>query len=182
MKIETNPENHPVLHSVTRPLDDRYIECRRNNLASRQTSSRCLSEAIAFTSSLTEPFDSTQVYLVPSMLEAEAHSEILKVISSTEVPALVVRFHNQYLPFGVFPRLVVRCAVWCLKNFSARRQPKLYKNYARFFLEGGHQVVVASKLNSVFVNVVGGKSAAMTETDHKRWGPARMTTADSFSD
>ena len=111
---------------------------------------------------------SIQVYLVPSMLEAEADSGIFKVISSAEVPALVVRCHDQYLPFGVFPRLVVRCAVWCLEHRSAKkqRQPKLYKNYAHFFLEGSYQVVLAAKLNSVFVSVVAEKTAE--PGDHKR--------------
>ena len=114
---------------------------------------------------------SIQVYLVPSMLEAEADSRIFKVISQAEVPALVVRFLKQYLPFGVFPRLVVRCAVWCLKRRSAKkqRQPKLYKNSARFFLEGAYQVVLAAKLNAVFVSVVGEKADRMSDPDHKRW-------------
>ena len=101
----------------------------------------------------------TQVYLVPSILMSEADSEILKLIMEADVPALVVRFPDEYLPFGMFPRLVTRCVHWCAKTWTVRKQPKLYKNYARFFLgtSGSYQVILASGLNVISVSVVSGK-------------------------
>ena len=103
------------------------------------------------------------------MLMSEADSKILKLIMEADVPALVVRFPDEYLPFGMFPRLVTRCVHWCAKEWSIRKQPKLYKNYARFFLGtvGTYQVILATGLNVISLSVVRGeKVSEMSATDH----------------
>ena len=116
----------------------------------------------------------TQVYLVPSMLMSEADSEILKLIMEADVPALVVRFPDEYLPFGMFPRLVTRCVHWCAKTWTVRKQPKFYKNYACFFLgtSGSYQVILASGLNVISVSVVRGRKvpemSAADRLSHER--------------
>ena len=90
------------------------------------------------------------------MLMSEADSKILKLIMEADVPALVVRFPDDYLPFGMFSRLVVRCVHWCVKKWSVRKQPKFYKNYARFYLgtTGIYQAILTSGLNVVSLSVV----------------------------
>ena len=110
----------------------------------------------------------TQVFLVPSMLMSEADSTIQTLISSADVPTLMVRFPDEYLPFGMFPRLVIRCVHWCGKEWSVRKQPKFYRNYARFFLgtNGTYQVILASGLNVISFTVVSGeKVSEISATD-----------------
>ena len=105
---------------------------------------------------------------MPSMLMSEADSKILKLIVEADVPALVVRFPDEYLPFGMFHRLVSRCVHWCAKTWTVRKQPKFYKNYARFFLGivGTYQVILASGLNVISLSVVRGeKMSEMSATD-----------------
>ena len=99
---------------------------------------------------------------MPSMLMSEADSEILKLIMEANVPALVVRFPDEYLPFGMFPRLVTRCVHWCAETWTVRKQPKFYKNYACFFLgtSGSYQVILASGLNVISVSVVSGEKVS----------------------
>ena len=102
------------------------------------------------------------------MLMSKADSKILKLITEADVPALVVRFPDEYLPFGMFPRLVIRCVHWCGKTWSVRKQPKFYRNYARFFLgtNGTYQVILASGLNVISLTVVSGeKVSEMSATD-----------------
>ena len=108
------------------------------------------------------------------MLMSEADSTILTLISSADVPALVVWFPDEYLPFGLFHRLVTRCVHWCAKKWSVRKQPQFYKNYARFFLgtSGSYQVILASGLSVISLSVVRGeKMSEMSAADalhHKR--------------
>ena len=112
---------------------------------------------------------------MPSMLMSEADSEILKLIMEADVPALVVRFPDEYLPFGMFPRLVTRCVHWCAETWTVRKQPKFYKNYACFLLDtnGSYQVILASGLNVISVSVVSGRKVPeMSSADrlsHERY-------------
>ena len=93
---------------------------------------------------------------------SEADSEILKLIMEADVPALVVRFPDEYLPFGMFPRLVTRCVRWCAQEWPDNEQPQFYQNYARFFLgtSGSYQVILASGLNVISVSVVSGEKVS----------------------
>ena len=99
------------------------------------------------------------------MLMSEADSKILKLIMEASVPALVVRFPDECLPFGMFSRLVIRCVHWCGKTWSVRKQPKFYKNYACFFLDtsGSYQVILTSGLNVVSLSVVRGEKVPSYE-------------------
>ena len=109
------------------------------------------------------------------MIMSEADSEILKLMMEADVPALVVRFPDEYLPIGMFPHLVTRCVHWCAKTWSVRKQPKFYKNYACFFLgtSGSYQVILASGLNVISVSVVSGQNVSeMSASDrlsHERY-------------
>ena len=107
-----------------------------------------------------------QVYLVPSMLMSEADSEILKLIMEADVPALVVRFPDGYLPFGTFPRLVILFVHWCAEKWSVKEQPKLFKNFAHLFLDGGYSVILTCRLNAISLTVVRGEEVPeMSDAD-----------------
>ena len=108
----------------------------------------------------------TQVFLVPSMLMSEADSMMQTLISSADVPALIVWFPEGYLPFGMFPRLVILFVHWCAEKWPVKEQPKLFKNFAQLFLDGGYSVILACRLNVISLIVVRGeKVPEMSDAD-----------------
>ena len=88
-----------------------------------------------------------QIYLVPSMLKSMADPKIREGMSSPDgVPVLVIRFETEFVPLGLFPRLLIRC----LKG-SPSGYHKIHKNYGCFYWdqEGLYLLKVASGLHSI---------------------------------
>ena len=84
--------------------------------------------------------DGVSLYLVPCMLTSPPHDAFMSDVSANPGPAPVyVTFTAQYVPGGLFPRMVV-----LFLEFAQRRvacdQPKLWANFARFFV-GDHTAV-----------------------------------------
>ena len=102
------------------------------------------------------------------MLMSKASPEVLELMHSSIVPALVLCFQDDYPAFGLFHRLVIHFVRWCAEKWGKGEQPKLYKNYARLFLgaEGSHQLFLACGLNVISFTVISGKeNAEMSDTD-----------------
>ena len=81
------------------------------------------------------------------MLKSMADSTVLEGMSSPdEVPVLVIRFETEYVPLGLFPRLLIRCL-----KVSPLGHNKIHKNYGCFFWdkEGLYQLKVASGLHTI---------------------------------
>ena len=74
--------------------------------------------------------DGNSVYLVPCMLTSEPKDGLSE---SQQLAPVFVTFDTQYVPSGLFSRLIV-----LFVEFSKRRvncdQPKLHANFARFFV------------------------------------------------
>ena len=103
---------------------------------------------------------------------SKASPEVLKLIQSSNVPALVLCFQDKYLPaFGLFHRLVIHCIRWCaVEKWGKGKQLKLYKNYAWLFLgtEGSEQLILACGLNVISVSVNSGKKDSEMSGADKR--------------
>ena len=92
---------------------------------------------------------------------SEASPEVLKLIQSSNVPALVLRFQDKCLPaFGLFHRLVIHFVRWCAADkWGKGKHLKLYNNYAWLFLgaEGSEQLILACGFNVISFSVNSGK-------------------------
>ena len=115
---------------------------------------------------------SSQVFLVPSMLMSQPDTKILELLSSAGVPALIVRFPGGCLPPGMFPRLVILFVRWCADEWSWKKQPKFFKNFAQLFLgeSGCYSVILTCGLNAVSVSVVRGEDVSPADRlSHERY-------------
>ena len=93
------------------------------------------------------------------MLMSKASPEVLKSIESSNVPALVLHFQDDYPAFGLFHRLVIHFVRWCAEKRGKMKQPKLHKNYARLFfgVKGSDQLILACGLHVISFSVDSGK-------------------------
>ena len=84
--------------------------------------------------------DGGSVYLVPCMLTSTPDDASMPDVSAEPGPAAVyVTFTTQYVPGGLFSRMVV-LFLECLQRRIAPDLPKLWANFARFFV-GDHTAV-----------------------------------------
>ena len=107
-------------------------------------------------------------YLVPSMLKSHPPEAIMKLAASAQVPSLFVKFESGQVPAGLFPRLVLQFYQWGKEEFWAPENPKLYQNFARFFISGGKGCSVILKCHSSSIEIlyhsVGDNTASFTFT------------------
>ena len=94
------------------------------------------------------------------MLMSQADTKIMTLLSSADIPALLVRFPGMYLLRGIFSRLVILFVQWCAEKWSRKKQPKFFKNLAQLYLgtSGCYSVILACRLNVVSLTVVRGNS------------------------
>ncbi|XP_068691127.1 uncharacterized protein [Montipora foliosa] len=76
-------------------------------------------------------------YLVPSMLKTRPSSEIVKLVSSAQIPSMFVGFKPEKVPAGFFHRLVLQFFRWGRGNFLSANIPQLFQNVVRFITCGG---------------------------------------------
>ncbi len=83
------------------------------------------------------PSDSlnSKQYLVPSMLKSHPTEAIMKLTASAQTPSLFIRFDSGQVPPGLFSGLVLQFYQWG-KEEVLTGNPKLYHNFARFFMSG----------------------------------------------
>ena len=107
-------------------------------------------------------------YLVPSMLKSHPPEAIMKLAASAQVPSLFVKFESGQVPAGLFPRLVLQFYQWGKEKFWIPGNPKLYQNFARFFISGDKGCSVILRCHSSSIEIlyhsVGDNTACFTFT------------------
>ena len=92
-------------------------------------------------------------YLVPSMVMSPPKEDVAKLITSTGIPSLFVKFESgQVLP-GLFPRLVLMFFQWCTKEWLWQSEPELHRNFARFHRYPAEDCSVILLCHSSFIEV-----------------------------
>lgn len=79
--------------------------------------------------------DNEEIYLVPCMLTARPGKEIVPTADDTSSSPVYVTFKSEYVPIGLFSRLVVLFGVWAATKSSCEQQ-QIFANAARFVLDG----------------------------------------------
>jgi len=91
-------------------------------------------------------------YLVPSMLSSHPPDEIVKLLESSRIPSLFLRFESGYVPPGLFPRLVLKFVQW--GEFWKQAKSKLFRDVARFFTSDDENCSVILLCHSSSVEIV----------------------------
>ena len=96
-------------------------------------------------------------YLVPSMLMSYPPRGVIKLLKSRKNPSLFLKLQSCQIPPSLFPRLVLPFLQWCTTEFQSTEDPKLYHNFARFFISpnGGCSVIFLCHSSSVEVVLLG---------------------------
>ena len=96
-------------------------------------------------------------YLVPSMLMSYPPGGVIKLLKSRKNPSLFLKLQSCQIPPSLFPRLVLLFLQWCTTEFQSTEDPKLYQNFARFFISpnGGCSVIFLCRSSSVEVVLLG---------------------------
>ena len=96
-------------------------------------------------------------YLVPSMLMSHPPGGVIKLSKSRKNPSLFLKLQSCQIPPSLFPRLVLPFLQWCTTEFQSTEDPKLYHNFARFFISpnGGCSVIFLCHSSSVEVVLLG---------------------------
>ena len=96
-------------------------------------------------------------YLVPSMLMSYPPGGVIKLSKSRKNPSLSLKLQSCQIPPSLFPRLVLLFLQWCTTEFQSTEDPKLYHNFARFFISpnGGCSVILLCRSSSVEVVLLG---------------------------
>ena len=93
-------------------------------------------------------------YLVPSMLKSHPPEAIVKLVESAQIPSLFVKFDSGQVPPGLFPRLLLQFYQWGKDEFLRPGNPKLYHNFARFFMSGDERCSLTFLCHSSSIEVV----------------------------
>ena len=131
-------------------------------------------------SSSDEPCGKT--YLVPSMLRCHPPQEITKLIASARLPSLFLKFESGQVPSNLFPRLVIQFLQWGRNDFWSTANPKLYKNFARFYTAKDKNVSVILLCHSSLIEIVihGGNVPPLKDDLQANLGMAFGDQSDSF--
>ena len=130
-------------------------------------------------SSPDEPF--SRKYLVPSMLRWYPPQEITKLITSTRLPSLFVKFESGHSPSNLFPRLVVQFLQWGRKKLWSIVDPHLYKNFFRFYTEDKNcSVVLLCHSSLIEVVVHAGNVLSLKDDPQAHLGNSPSDQRDSF--
>jgi len=95
-----------------------------------------------------------QQYLVPSMLMSHPPEDVDKLIASTQMPSLFLKFESGRVPAGLFPRLVVKFFQWCTEEFQRQPSPHFFHNFARFYVFPGEDCSVVLLCHSSSIEVI----------------------------
>ena len=126
---------------------------------------------------------SCKQYLVPSMLMSHPPKEIIKLVASSQIPSLFLRFQSGQVPPGFFPRLVLQFFQWGQDEFWSAENPQLYANFARFYTSADDDCSVILLCHSSCIEVVvhrGNLSANPTECLHSKLNLSADTNYGAF--
>ena len=116
--------------------------------------------------------DKIKQYLVPSMLMHPPDDNATKLLASSIIPSLFIRFRQPrplslphgnpnarsseecmyiQVPLGMFPRLVVKFLQWCTKEKFRPLYKDMYQNFARFPVHSreGYSVILLCHSSSI---------------------------------
>ena len=93
-------------------------------------------------------------YLVPSMLMSHPPQDIIKLVTSAQIPSLFVKFESGQVPPGLFPRFILQFFQWGRDEFWSSVDPQLYRNFARFYTSGDDDCSVVLFCHSSSIEVV----------------------------
>ena len=121
-------------------------------------------------------------YLVPSMLRCHPPQDITKLIDSARFPSLFLKFESGQVPSNLFPRLVIQFLQWGRNDFWSTANPKLYKNFARFYTAKDKNVSVVLLCHSSLIEIVihGGNVPPLKDDLQANLGMAFGDQRDSF--
>ena len=93
-------------------------------------------------------------FLVPSMLKSQAPEGVMKLVSSAQIPSLVVKFESGQVPAGLFPRLVLQFFEWGKESFWSSKRLKLFHGFSRFYTSQDAGCSVILLCHSSYIEVV----------------------------
>ena len=114
--------------------------------------------------------DESKSYLVPSMLKSQPPNKIRKLVGSAQFPSLFVKFENDHVPPGFFPRFVLQFFQWGKDTFLTpvkENAPQLFHDFARFFVSTSEGEVCSVVFNCHASTV---EVAVLSEDHHDKAG------------
>ena len=96
----------------------------------------------------------TEQYLVPSMLRSPPTGDALKLLASSQIPSLYVRFESRRVPPGLFSRLILLFHHWVQDKSKRPKIPKLFNNFALFHIFPHDAISVILLCHSSSIEIV----------------------------
>ena len=96
----------------------------------------------------------TEQYLVPSMLRSPPTGDVLKLLASSQIPSLYVRFESRRVPPGLFSRLILLFHHWVQDKSKRPKIPKLFNNFALFHIFPHDAISVILLCHSSSIEIV----------------------------
>ena len=96
----------------------------------------------------------TEQYLVPSMLRSPPTGDVLKLLASSQIPSLFVRFESRRVPPGLFSRLILLFHHWVQDKSTRPKIPKLFNNFALFHIFPHDAISVILLCHSSSIEIV----------------------------
>ena len=123
-------------------------------------------------------------YLVPSMLMSIPPDDVIKLVTSAQIPSLYITFESRRVPPGLFPRLVLQFFEWGKGELWDKINPQLYLNFARFYTTADKNCSVVLLCHSSTIEIVvhrgnrGAESAQMFQSKLQLSAKSDHTTFD----
>ena len=107
----------------------------------------------------------TEQYLVPSMLRSPPTDDVLKLLASSQIPSLFVRFESRRVPPGLFSRLILLFHKWTQERWMSPIKPLLFNNVALFHIRphNATSLVLLCHSSSIEVVFCGGAGVALAD-------------------
>lgn len=119
-------------------------------------------------------------FLVPSMLKSQAPEGVMKLVSSAQMPSLVVKFESGQVPAGLFPRLVLQFFQWGKESFWSTKRLKLFHGFSRFYTSQNAGCSVILLCHSSYIEVVYHQGNANDELVNALKPPFSQTPMDKL--
>ena len=107
--------------------------------------------------------ETSNEYLVPSMLMSRPKQEVNYLTASAGIPSLFVNFRSGLVPPGLFPRLILAVFQGFTKEGLCQTRPQLGHNFARFFTHPTEGCSVIFLCHSSFIEIVVHKEDCTTK-------------------
>ena len=119
-------------------------------------------------------------FLVPSMLKSQAPEGVMKLVSSAQIPSLVVKFESGQVPAGLFPRLVLQFFQWGKESFWSTKHLKLFHGFSKFNTSQDAGCSVILLCHSSYIEVVYHRGNADDELVNALQSPFSQKSMDKL--